>query len=182
MNRVIRTCGEQRHDGIAHVLVNDAVVPNKHRFHPPEVRVDEVEVLGRTHPLGKRGEVPDIREENGHRPFNVVSRTDIGNAALAQQPEGLGGKETADSFLHLALQNIPPCAAFPARQFRDRFPFRHAQSLLRCLRATAHRSATTRQMAQEERRNTGPGTSATNNRVAAHPSRKNIREFQNWTS
>ena len=56
---------EQCHDGVADVLVEDALVTKDHIDHLGEVRVEHVHRAARTQGLRQRGEAADVREQDG---------------------------------------------------------------------------------------------------------------------
>ena len=92
---VVGALGEQRHDAVADVLVDDAVVAADHRLHLGQVGVDEAEVLLRRHRFRQRGEIADVGEEDGHFLFDVGAELDVHDARRAQQREELARHELA---------------------------------------------------------------------------------------
>ena len=94
-HRLVGACFEQGHDGIADIFVDDAVMAADDRFHLAQVGVDELESFRRGHGFRQRGEIPDVREHDGHLAFDLVAQLHVDDAFCLEQIEQLMRNQSA---------------------------------------------------------------------------------------
>jgi hypothetical protein len=93
--RGVGRIGEQGHDGVPDVFVDEAAVGRDYRLHVHQVGVEEVEVFLRAHRFRQRGEIPDVGEEDGHLALDLLPEFDLADVLDAQQVEELARDEAA---------------------------------------------------------------------------------------
>ena len=84
-HRVVRTVREEGQDGVAQVLLHEAVVARHGRLQDAQEGVDEAEGVARAHPLAAGGEAHHVGEEDGHPPLDGVAQGQVGDGPGLQQ-------------------------------------------------------------------------------------------------
>src|SRR5262249_4830118 len=90
---------EERHDGVADELVDEAAVRRDRGLELAEERVDEGDRLFRAYALDQRSERADVEKEDAQLALDLIALLNIGQLFLAEQREELGGHEAATGLL-----------------------------------------------------------------------------------